>query len=196
MYRDQRDAILIIAGLLLVVTAIVHAAIAQNYQATWTEMLLEPTVLLSIAGTSLLLSVGWIRYRILDADQKVNISRSANFSMWLGLATVLVLIVFVYTANLVEDGLRDLALLGSVMVCSRICLSASAAWWVAVLTPIVLLSTRHFGIHTGASGYITLAFIVLILSRIISITLECVIQKRSAVHGLPSHRIRLRRTRC
>lgn len=192
VYRDQRDAILITAGLLLVVAAIVHATIAQSYWATWTGMLLDPTTLLLTAGTSLLLSVGWVRYRILDADQKVNVTRSAYFSWWLGLATVLVLIVFVYMANLVEDGLRDLALLGSIMVWSWICMSAPAAWWVAVLTSSLLLWTGP------APGYIPLVLIVLALSRIIPITQERVIQKRIAVHGLPLplHRIRLSRTRC
>jgi hypothetical protein len=188
--QDQREPILITAGILLVIAAIVYATIAQSYPTTWRDMLLDPTAVLSFAGTSLLVSIGWARNRTVGAELTVNITRSANFSLWLGLVAVLLLIVSVYVADLAEGGLRDLSLLGCIMVWSWLCISAPAAWWSAVLTSSLLIWIRSSPIQVS---HVAVALIVLAQSRIIPIIMERVMQRRLATHGRPkaSHRTRL-----
>ena len=128
MHPDQRDSILITVASLMICAAIVYPQIVISGHGMDTL-----PILLAIAGSAMMLVIGWSRCRVVGADFAQNLERSASFSYWIGLAAVCLLAAFVGVANLVEDGLSDLALVGAVMVGSRVCLAAPMAWWVGLL---------------------------------------------------------------
>lgn len=176
MPRDQLHSIVITASILVAALAIVYPEIAPEglgAQANgWLDML-------AIVGIIPILFVGWARYRINGASKTGNIDRAANFSFCIGLSAVCLLVAFVCGANLTEDGLRDLSLIGGLMIVSRTCLRAVHAWWVSLLAAVLMM---WHGPGTGVSLYLAATVLVLILSRIIPVMMEYVIYRRSTAY--------------
>ena len=173
MQRDQNHSIVITISLLVAATAIGYPEIAPSGLDVWAGKWLD---MLAIIGIIPILFVAWVRYRCEGADKAGNIERSAHFSYCIGLSAVCLLVVFVCGASLSEDGLRDLQLIGGLMVGSRVCLRASIAWW-GSLAAAILMVWQSPG--DDVSPYLVAVVLVLFLSRAIPIIMEHVIHRRS-----------------